>query len=118
MDIIAGARVFASIHVAHLRSCKYYECHKARYLGKLAEEISGGRSTFETELDRVKRELEQVKREGQNLAETVAQGDWMIQSAIIQKKLQEVTERQAQLLAERARLEQESASRFYPLPNF
>lgn len=75
-------------------------------------------TTFETELKRVDRELFQVEKKGQNLAEAIAQGAWARDNAFVQKKLEEVTDKRMELTAIKTKLEHDDASRSTPLPRF
>lgn len=132
----------------------YYECHKARALGKAlcpirrvaAEKIheavlarlehlgqhpplvqrclaeaaklsDAGQTSFETELERTRRDLGKVEQEGQHLAEAIADGG-LKANPFIQKRLEDAAARQGQLAALVAKLECDISANKTALPRF
>ncbi len=89
------------------------ECLKAAQ-----KEIEGNLSGFETELERVRRELTKVERQGQRLAESIAEGIIGKDSSFIRQKLDEIERRKNELLAQKAKLESEAKAQAAPLPAF
>ncbi len=87
-------------------------------MDKAAKKATTAEISFETELKRVDRELFQVEKKGQNLAEAIAQGAWAKDNAFVQKKLEEVTDKRMELTAAKTKLEHDSSSRSTPLPKF
>ena len=87
-------------------------------LNQAAKKAATAGTSFETELKRVDRELFQVEKKGQNLAEAVAQGAWAKNNAFIQEKLEEVTDKRMELTAAKAKLEHDGSALSTPLPTF
>lgn len=107
-DVVLQRMAFAGKHAPLIKDC----------LDKAAKTAKGDGAVIETELKRVMRELSRVEQEGQNLAESIAQGAWLKDNAFVQKKLAEVTERRNDLAASKAKLEQDNVSRSTALPTF